>query len=97
VEVTTAQSTESNQVLLSLTAQGCPPRHVPSKVCAPVQFFLGYKLIIYHRTSSAKPGDSLLADFRQQFPQLAATSSATTAPGISQTAAPDNALAPADV
>ncbi|KAL2210787.1 hypothetical protein CC79DRAFT_1340954 [Sarocladium strictum] len=49
------------------------------------------------RTSSAKPGDSLLADFRQQFPQLAATSSATTAPGISQTAAPDNALAPADV
>jgi hypothetical protein len=49
------------------------------------------------RTSSAKPGDSLLADFRQQFPQVAAATSATTVPGISQTAAPDNTIAPAEV
>ncbi|KAH7325066.1 CP2 transcription factor-domain-containing protein [Stachybotrys elegans] len=46
------------------------------------------------RTSSQKPGDELLANFREQFPQVAATSTAgTTAPAISQTAAPgDNIL-----
>lgn len=42
------------------------------------------------RTSSQKPGDDLLADFRQQFPQVAAVSTATTAPAISQTVAVEN-------
>ncbi|KAH7157165.1 CP2 transcription factor-domain-containing protein [Dactylonectria macrodidyma] len=44
------------------------------------------------RTSSQKPGDDLLADFRQQFPQVAAVSTATTAPAISQTVAAENPI-----
>ncbi|KAH6988716.1 CP2 transcription factor-domain-containing protein [Ilyonectria destructans] len=44
------------------------------------------------RESSAKPGDDLLANFRQQFPEVAAVSTSTTAPGISQTTAAENPL-----
>ncbi|KAJ4255010.1 hypothetical protein NW762_009814 [Fusarium torreyae] len=47
------------------------------------------------RTSSQKPGDELLANFRQQFPDLAAVSTSSTAPGLSQTTGADNNLAPA--
>lgn len=43
------------------------------------------------RTSSQKPGDELLANFRQQFPDLAAVSTSSTAPGISQTTGAENA------
>ncbi|WKT41055.1 hypothetical protein QSH57_005861 [Fusarium oxysporum f. sp. vasinfectum] len=42
------------------------------------------------RTSSQKPGDELLANFRQQFPDLAAASTAATAPGLSQTTGAEN-------
>ncbi|KFA77100.1 hypothetical protein S40288_09730 [Stachybotrys chartarum IBT 40288] len=43
------------------------------------------------RTSSQKPGDELLANFRQQFPQVAAVSTgASPAPAISHTAGADN-------
>ncbi|KAI5466456.1 CP2 transcription factor-domain-containing protein [Mariannaea sp. PMI_226] len=43
------------------------------------------------RTSSAKPGDELLANFRQQFPEVAVSSS-TSAPAISQTLAAENPI-----
>ncbi|KAM5352087.1 hypothetical protein ACJ41O_004810 [Fusarium nematophilum] len=46
------------------------------------------------RTSSQKPGDELLANFRQQFPEVAAVSTSTTAPVISQTTGADNTIAP---
>ncbi|KAF5543406.1 transcription factor BOM [Fusarium mexicanum] len=42
------------------------------------------------RTSSQKPGDELLANFRQQFPDLAAASTSATAPGLSQTTGAEN-------
>ncbi|KAH6973292.1 CP2 transcription factor-domain-containing protein [Ilyonectria destructans] len=44
------------------------------------------------RTSSAKPGDDLLVNFRQQFPEVAAVSTSTTAPAISQTTAAENPI-----
>ncbi|KEY67961.1 hypothetical protein S7711_02166 [Stachybotrys chartarum IBT 7711] len=45
------------------------------------------------RTSSQKPGDDLLANFRQQFPQVAAVSTgAGAAPAISQTAGAENTV-----
>ncbi|KAJ3514316.1 hypothetical protein NM208_g15076 [Fusarium decemcellulare] len=47
-----------------------------------------------YRTSSQKPGDELLANFRQQFPEVAAVSTSSTAPVISQTASADNTIAP---
>ncbi|UPK90285.1 hypothetical protein LCI18_001220 [Fusarium solani-melongenae] len=47
------------------------------------------------RTSSQKPGDELLANFRQQFPEVAAVSTSAAAPVISQTVGADNTtLAP---
>ncbi|KAJ4170834.1 hypothetical protein NW754_006978 [Fusarium falciforme] len=46
------------------------------------------------RTSSQKPGDELLANFRQQFPEVAAVSTSAAAPVISQTVGADNPLAP---
>lgn len=39
------------------------------------------------RTSSQKPADDLLANFRQQFPEVSVTSAATTAPAVAQTTA----------
>ncbi|KAH8178482.1 CP2 transcription factor domain-containing protein [Sarocladium implicatum] len=49
------------------------------------------------RTSSAKPGDSLLAEFRQQFPQVSTATSAAAAPSISHTAPPNETVAPAQI
>ncbi|QPG93784.1 hypothetical protein C2857_002420 [Epichloe festucae Fl1] len=44
------------------------------------------------RTSSQKPGDDLLANFRQQFPEVAVVTSEGSAPSMAQTAtAADNA------
>ncbi|KAK2612092.1 hypothetical protein QQS21_001821 [Conoideocrella luteorostrata] len=40
------------------------------------------------RTSSQKPGDGLLADFRQQFPEVSAVTSDGPTPSIAQTTAP---------
>jgi hypothetical protein len=37
------------------------------------------------RTSSQKPGDELLANFRQQFPEVAAATSASTVSGPAMT------------
>lgn len=54
-------------------------------------------MLTYHfyRTSSQKPGDELLANFRQQFPEVAAVSTSAAAPVISQTVGADNTtLAP---
>jgi len=44
-------------------------------------FFRGAHLLTAHiyRTSSQKPGDELLATFRQQFPEVAAATSASSA------------------
>ncbi|KAH6871127.1 CP2 transcription factor-domain-containing protein [Thelonectria olida] len=44
------------------------------------------------RKNSAKPGDELLANFRQQFPEVSAVSSSTTVPAISQTAAAEDPI-----
>lgn len=46
------------------------------------------RLSVLNRTSSQKPGDDLLANFRQQFPQIAAGS--TAAASTSQTATAGN-------
>ncbi|KAF4980942.1 hypothetical protein FZEAL_3162 [Fusarium zealandicum] len=46
------------------------------------------------RTSTQKPGDELLANFRQQFPDLSAVTTAGATPGISQTAGADNTIGP---
>lgn len=42
------------------------------------------------RRSSQKPGDDFLANFRQQFPEIATTSTTAAASAISQTTAPNN-------
>ncbi|CAG9991381.1 unnamed protein product, partial [Clonostachys byssicola] len=44
------------------------------------------------RRSSQKPGDDLLANFRQQFPEIASTSTTAPAPPIAQTSIPDSTL-----
>ncbi|XP_044715532.1 CP2 transcription factor domain-containing protein [Hirsutella rhossiliensis] len=44
------------------------------------------------RTSSQKPGDDLLANFRQQFPEVVAVSTESSAPVISQTTAANNPI-----
>jgi hypothetical protein len=45
------------------------------------------------RTSSQKPGDELLANFRQQFPQIIGTTSpSSTAPALAHAEAGDNPL-----
>lgn len=41
-------------------------------------------LHVNHRTSARKPDDELLADFRQQFPQVSTGVTEPTAPAISQ-------------
>lgn len=53
-------------------------------------------MLIHHfyRTSSQKPGDELLANFRQQFPEVSAVSTSAAAPVISQTVGADITLAP---
>ncbi|KAG5917580.1 hypothetical protein E4U42_007197 [Claviceps africana] len=45
------------------------------------------------RTSSQKPGDDLLANFRQQFPEVAVVTSAVSAPSIAQTTTAANDIA----
>ncbi|KAH7184488.1 CP2 transcription factor-domain-containing protein [Fusarium oxysporum] len=47
------------------------------------------------RTSSQKPGSDLLANFRQQFPEVAVVRSSTAAPGILQTIAGEKPILPA--
>jgi hypothetical protein len=44
----------------------------------------------FFRRSSQKPGDDFLANFRQQFPEIATTSTTAAASAISQTTAPNN-------
>ncbi|CAM1503789.1 Fc.00g013800.m01.CDS01 [Cosmosporella sp. VM-42] len=46
------------------------------------------------RTSSQKPGDDLLANFRQQFPEVATVTTTASPPGISETAGADNPILP---
>jgi hypothetical protein len=43
-----------------------------------------------YRPNSQKPEDELLANFRQQFPDLAAVSTSSAAPGLSQITDADN-------
>lgn len=41
-------------------------------------------LHVHYRTSARKPDDELLADFRQQFPEVSTGVTEPTAPAISQ-------------
>ena len=62
------------------------------RLCVAWLFFANV-VRLFRRTSSQKPGDELLANFRQQFPQVVGTTSASTAaPAIAQAGAGENPL-----